>query len=123
MSAKSSVMALGLLAAAYSPSPTAAAENATNCVTLPFEVVSWWPMEGSITDVLDANNPSGINGISFVPGRVGMGALFGALGPDSWVEIPDTGNLQNQQLTAAAWVRPDGPGSNDDDFGGVVIQK
>ena len=48
------------------------------CVPLPAGTISWWPMNGVVTDNTGTNNPSASNAISFVPGNVGQGSVFGA---------------------------------------------
>ncbi len=67
-----------------------------------------------------ANNPSGSANVSFVAGKVGQGA---AIGSGGFIDIPDSPSLQLQQLTLDAWVRPDGPGPNDDTPGSCIITK
>ncbi len=55
-----------------------------------------------------------------MPGTVGAGFSFGN---GNFIDVPDAPSLSNQQFTVEAWVRADGPGSNNDDYGSVVIQK
>jgi hypothetical protein len=83
-------------------------------------LISSWTMDGNIVDSVDNNNPSATNGTSFEPGRICDGVK---LGPNGFIDIPDSGNLQNQHFTVSAWVRPDGPGSNNDLQGATFIQK
>src|SRR5262249_37277072 len=82
--------------------------------------VSVYPMDGNANDVVGSNNPSATNAISFVPGKFGQGVTFGS---DGYIEIPDSASLDQQTLTFAAWVRPDGPGTNNDDTGNIIINK
>jgi hypothetical protein len=77
-------------------------------------------MEGSANDEYGANNPSATNSLSFVTGEVGQGVSIGAGG---YIDIPDSPSLQLQQITLDAWVRPDGPGPNDDAAGSIIVGK
>ncbi|MCI0682029.1 MAG: LamG domain-containing protein, partial [Gemmataceae bacterium] len=86
----------------------------------PTDAVSWWGMEASATDVAGANNPSATNAISFVTGKVGSGVTLGSGG---FIDIPHAVDLANQRFTLDAWVRPDGAGPNNDEFGSVIVQK
>ena len=43
------------------------------CIALPSGLVSWWTGDANTSDALGANNPSGSNAITFVPGEVGNG--------------------------------------------------
>jgi hypothetical protein len=89
------------------------------CVAAPIGLVSSWRAEGDTTDVRGLNNASAAQ-VSFAPGRVGTGFQFA---PGDFVDIAPSPTLENQQYTIEAWVRPDGPGPNDDTYGSVVIQK
>jgi hypothetical protein len=78
-------------------------------------------MEGSAADVLGNNPPSIVSNVDFVNSRIGRGGLFSpAL--DSHIEVPASASLAASQFTIEAWVRPDGPGPNNDDAGSTVIQ-
>jgi len=88
------------------------------CVTAPAGLVSWWPGNGDALDLLGQNNPSALNAVSFVPGKVGQGFAFGA---DGYIDIPASPSLANQRFSLEAWVKPDGVGPNNDEFGSVII--
>ncbi|HEY3840396.1 MAG TPA: LamG-like jellyroll fold domain-containing protein, partial [Bryobacteraceae bacterium] len=88
------------------------------CLTPPAGLVSWWPGDGNTSDLQGANDPSASNAVTFVPGQVGTGFTFGAGG---YIDIPASPSLANQQFTLAAWVRPDGPGPNNDAFGSWIV--
>jgi uncharacterized repeat protein (TIGR01451 family) len=90
------------------------------CITAPPGLVSWWAGDGNTGDLLGANNPSASNAVSFVPGEVGTGFSFGTGG---YIDIPASASLANQQFTWSAWVRPDGPGPNNDYVGNVIVQQ
>ena len=87
----------------------------------PSGLVGWWRAEGNATDVVAANHGTLVGGTTFAPGEVCQGFTFPTTG--SSVDIPHSANLANQQFTLEAWVRPDGPGPNDDEFGSVILQK
>ena len=71
-------------------------------------------MDGSTDDIAAENNPSAVNAVSFELAMVDVGAWFGIGG---FIDVPHAANLANQQFTIDAWVRPDGPGPTDDQFG------
>ncbi|MFO0969605.1 MAG: LamG-like jellyroll fold domain-containing protein, partial [Gemmataceae bacterium] len=85
----------------------------------PTDAVSLYPLDGSVADVVGGNNPSATSAVSFVGGKIGQGATFGAGG---YIDIPDSASLQNQQFTLSAWVQPVAAGV----FGGngnAIIEK
>lgn len=93
------------------------------CTPPPSGMVSWWPMDGSVVDITDGNNPTpaSMGGVNFAGGMVDNGVTFAPFG---FIEIKQSDNLSNQRFTLDAWVRPDGPGPNDDDeFGSDIIVK
>jgi len=90
----------------------------TSCVAAPTGLVSWWTGDGNIYDLLGASNPSASNAVSFVSGEVASAFTLGAGG---YIEIPASASLANQQFTWSAWVRPDGPGPNNDFDGNWIV--
>jgi uncharacterized repeat protein (TIGR01451 family) len=90
----------------------------SNCLTSASDLVSWWSGDGNTNDLLGANNPSASSAVSFVPGEVDTGFAFG---PGGFIDIPASQSLANQRFTWSAWVRPDGPGPNNDSFGSVIV--
>jgi hypothetical protein len=104
----------GQSTATPSPTPT------PPCVPPPPGLVAWWPMDGNPLDLWASHNPSATNAITFVPGMVGPGVTFGTGG---YIDIPHSPALANQQFTIDAWVKPQGPGPNDDFWGSVIVQK
>jgi choice-of-anchor A domain-containing protein len=84
-------------------------------------LVSAWTLEGSANDILGNNPPALVNNVSFAHGHDGLGGLFSP-SLDSYVEIPGSSSLAAAQFTVEAWVRPDGPGPNNDTGGSTVIQ-
>jgi Concanavalin A-like lectin/glucanases superfamily len=90
------------------------------CLAQPSGTAAWWPEDGNALDLLANSSPAGTNAISFVPGKVGLGVTFGTGG---YIDIPENPALMNQRFTLSAWVRPDGPGPNNDQYGSVVIEQ
>jgi len=93
------------------------------CVQPPSGMVAWYRMNGNANDTAALggfNNPSATNAISFVAGKVGQGVTFGTGG---YIDIPHSPALANQQFTIDAWVKPNGPGPNNDFWGSVIVQK
>jgi len=91
-----------------------------NCINVYQGLVSWWTFDNSSNDILGVNNASESNAINFVPGKVDNGVAFGN---DGYIYIPHSDTLENQQFTIEGWMRPDGPGPNDDEFGNNIITK
>jgi alpha-tubulin suppressor-like RCC1 family protein len=83
-------------------------------------LVAWYKEDGNTNDAVGVNNPSAVNAVSFVPGKVCSGV---SLGPGGYIDIPDSPRLRNQKFTISTWVRPDGAGPNDDLQGSTFIQK
>lgn len=96
------------------------ASTGPSCTRMPSGMVSWWPMDCSLADIVDGNNPSSTSGVSRVPGKVSSGATFSS---GAFIELAHSANLANPQFTLDAWVRPDGRGPNDDQWGNVIITK
>jgi TonB family protein len=90
------------------------------CVAPPSGLVGWWSGDSDENDIAGGHNPSAVNAVSLVPGEVGNGFRFGNQGG---IEIPDSPDLKNQQFTWMAWVRPDGPGPNNDGNGSVIVSQ
>ena len=61
---------------------------------------------------------SATNALSYVAGEVGQGFTFGTGG---FIDIPASASLANQEFTWSAWVRPDGPGPNNDSYGSIIL--
>jgi hypothetical protein len=93
------------------------------CAPPPSGMVAWYWMDGNAYDTAALggyNNPSATNAISFVAGKDGQGVTFGSGG---YIDIPHSSALANQQFTIDAWVKPQGPGPNNDFWGSVIVQK
>jgi hypothetical protein len=84
------------------PSPHSGAK----CVPPPpLRTVSWWPAEGTASDVWGTNNGALANGTTFAPGMVGQAFQFD--GVDDAVWIPDSESLAlTRSLTLEAWIYP-----------------
>jgi hypothetical protein len=90
------------------------------CIAVPPGLVGWWPGDTNENDIAGGNNPSAVSAVSLVPGEVLNGFSFGTNG---YIQIPPSSALANQNFTWAAWVRPDGPGPNNDQFGNKIIEQ
>lgn len=91
-----------------------------SCVAAPSGLVAWWPGDANENDIIGGHNPESVNAVTLVPGEARTGFTFGTEG---YIEIPASAALANPEFTWAAWVRPDGPGPNNDQFGSVVVQQ
>ena len=99
-----------------------AAAQSERCVQPPPGLISWWPGDGDFVDIQDGNSASLHSGVTFDAGKVGQGFEFTGTG-GQFIDIPSAPNLQLQRFTLDAWVRPDGPGPNNDLFGSGIIKK
>lgn len=90
------------------------------CYVPPASMVSWWTGDSDESDLYGVNNPTAVNAVTLVPGKVSNGFTFGT---DGYVEIADSSSLDNQKFTWAAWVEPQGPGPNDDQYGSIIVEK
>ena len=90
-----------------------------DCVPPPSGLVSWFPLNGSVTDIVGGIVPSATNAISFIPSEFGQGVTFGTQG---YIELPDSTKLANSNFTWEAWVLPSGPGPDNDEYGNVILE-
>jgi len=90
------------------------------CIVPPTGLVSWWTADSDASDLYGVNNPSAVNAVSLVSGKVGNGYTFGTNG---YIQIPDSSSLDNQKFTWDAWVMPNGPGPNNDGYGSMIVEK
>ena len=88
---------------------TPPAKQQAKCRAPSAGMVAWWPGDNNAKDIVGGHDPTGINSVSLAPGQVARGFKFGFEG---YLEIPKSPDLENQQFTWLAWVRPDGPGPN-----------
>jgi len=94
-----------------------------SCLQPPSGMVAWYWMDGNAIDTAALggfNNPSATNAISFVAGKHGQGVTFGSGG---YIDIPHSSAMALQRFTIDAWVKPNGPGPNNDFWGSVIVQK
>lgn len=91
-----------------------------SCAPAPPGLVSWWTGDVDENDVIGGNNPQAVAAVTLVSGEAKTGFTFGTQG---YIEIPAASTLANQQYTWAAWVRPDGPGPNNDSYGSVIVEQ
>jgi len=96
----------------------------TVCVPPPTGLVSWWPGEGNANDIQNGNNGTVGGGVAFSPGKVGQAFVFpGVTAAANSVIVADNANLDAQQFTIDAWVKPTGTDSSGDAVGGIVVSK
>lgn len=98
--------------------PVCGHAQAQFCLTAPSGLVSWWPGDTNENDIISGVNPEHVTAVTLVPGEVGNGFSFGN---DGYIEIAATPTLANQQFTWLAWVKPEGPGPNNDAAGSVIV--
>lgn len=78
------------------------------CVPPLAGLVAWLPAEGDAAELASGLNGTAASGVYFVDGRVGRAFHF-VDSPDSYVTLPNSPLWMptNNQLTIAAWVKPD----------------
>ena len=82
----------------------------------PAGLVSWWPAEGSYTDIISGNNGTPSGGMGFAPGEVDQAFSFS--GGSAEITVADNANLDVGQITIEAWVKPTTSG-----HGRPIVQK
>jgi uncharacterized protein (TIGR03437 family) len=90
----------------------------SGCIAPPSGLVSWWPGDTNNNDIAGPNNPNGASGVSLVPAEVLDGFT---LGTNGYLQVAPSQSLANQNFTWAAWVKPLGPGPNNDSDGSALI--
>ncbi len=85
-----------------------------DCAPVPLDATGWWPGNGDGLDLIGANNGTLVNGVGFMPGKVGQS--FGFDGVDDHVDVPDAPNLRLEEgeFTVAAWVNLASTGTGQD---------
>jgi hypothetical protein len=73
-----------------------------SCTQPPSGLVSWWPLDGSGSDIADGNSGTVVGG-QFVPAEVGSG--FNS--SQGIVSVPSAPNLNVSQFTLETWLRAD----------------
>src|SRR5215469_11493198 len=92
----------------------------TPCWVPPASLVSWWTGDSNEKDLYGVNNPTAVHAVTLVPAEVGKGFTFGSGG---YIDIPPSSTLANQKFTWDAWVKPEGPGPNNDSNGSVILEQ
>lgn len=105
-----------LFAAGSIPSRAAS----STCVAPPSGLVSWWPGDTNNNDIAGPNNPNAASGVNLVPAEVLDGF---SLGTNGYLEVAPSNSLANQTFTWAAWVKSNGPGTNNDSTGDTIVQQ
>jgi hypothetical protein len=123
---KTCFLLLGLLLT----SNMAMAQKHNKCLPPPSGMVSWWPGDGNFNDI---QNPTTVSltstNVNFSAGKVAQGFYFTGTPAGQFIDIFDLSaqsdplNLRLQNLSIDAWVRPDGIGPNNDQFGSIVVMK
>ncbi len=73
------------------------------CVAPASGLVAWWPGDGNGRDIVNANDGSVLNGVSFIGGRVGNSFSFDGI--NDRVQLPDVEALKlNSSLTIECWL-------------------
>ncbi|MFQ6119614.1 MAG: fibronectin type III domain-containing protein, partial [Methanosarcinales archaeon] len=78
--------------------------KAQSCVEAPPDLVSWWPGDGDANDIIDGNDGTLQNGVTFAAGQVGQ--AFSLDGIDDFVDLGNASNLHVSagDFTVDAWV-------------------
>lgn len=80
-------------------------EPPPTCVPPPSGMVSWWPGEGNLNDIVGTNHGTSKNGAGFSAGKVGQAFSFD--GVDDYVLVPDAADLDiTTGITIDAWINP-----------------
>lgn len=90
-----------------------------DCVPAPADLLSWWPADGSGTDITGGNNGTLLNGVGFATSFVtsGTGQAFSFDGVDDAIDVGDVDSLEGlPQATIDFWMRT----SNIDQTGAVT---
>ena len=74
-----------------------------SCLPLPGNPVSWWPGNGNTADLISGYNGTATGTVSYAPGEVGQGFLFGGIG--AAVDVGVAANLQLQDFTIECWIQ------------------
>jgi hypothetical protein len=73
------------------------------CMSAPSNLVAWWQAEGNALDELGSINGTLTGPVTYAPGEVGQGFLFGGVG--AAVNVGYATNLQLQNFTIECWIR------------------
>jgi hypothetical protein len=73
------------------------------CISAPSNLVAWWRAEGNALDELGGLNGTPTGSVSYAPGEVGQGFMFG--GVDAAVGLGYATNLQLQNFSIEAWIQ------------------
>lgn len=67
-------------------------QKSGNCVEPPSGLVSWWPGDGDVIDIVGGHHGTLQNGATFAPGMVGQAFSFD--GVDDYISVPDVSSLR-----------------------------
>src|SRR6267378_6019894 len=82
-------------------------------IVAPVGLQSWWPGESNFNDIRGPNPGTNAGGVTFVPGEVGQAFHFDGTA-NSYFTVPNSATFApaSNQVTVAAWVRPNYAVSN-----------
>ncbi|TAL60043.1 MAG: hypothetical protein EPN88_16435, partial [Bacteroidetes bacterium] len=81
------------------------------CVSPPSGLVSWWSGDGHSFDLIDDNDGTLHNGVSYENGKVGKAFSFD--GSNGYIDVGNDASLKmSNQITIDAWVKTDFPEGN-----------
>ena len=85
-----------------------------SCVPVPSGAVGWWPGNGTANDIVNSNNGSLVNGVSYAAGKVDQAFSFNQAN-QQFVALPETASalLNNSAGSIAAWINPSAVGEFD----------
>src|SRR6266404_692450 len=99
--------------AVNSPQSVTLSGTGVTSIVAPVGLQSWWPGESNFNDIRGANSGTNAGGVSFVPGEVGQAFHFDGAA-NSYFTVPNSATFApaSNQVTIAAWVRPNYTASN-----------
>lgn len=86
----------------------------TTCTTQPGGMVGWWPGNGNANDIINGNNGTLVNGVTYGSGMVGQAFSF-TQANQQYVEVSLLASqlLNNSAGSVIAWVNPSSVGELD----------
>ena len=73
------------------------------CLSAPANLIAWWRAEDNALDELGGINSTVTGSVSYAPGEVGQGFLFGGIG--AAINLGYATNLQLQDFTIECWMQ------------------
>jgi Concanavalin A-like lectin/glucanases superfamily/FG-GAP-like repeat/Putative Ig domain/Abnormal spindle-like microcephaly-assoc'd, ASPM-SPD-2-Hydin/Protein of unknown function (DUF1573) len=96
-----------------SPQSVTLSGSSVTSIVAPVGLQSWWPGESNFNDIRGVNSGTSAGAVSFVPGEVGQAFHFDGTA-NSYFTVPNSATFApaSNQVTIAAWVRPNYTASN-----------